>query len=106
MTAPDAISVISGERDGRLALCASPTCRTAFCDTSRSRTRRWCEMNTCGNRQKKASFNAHKHGRPGSEKKQPLLWVRPGARVRGAPVASGALQRHRPEPVCGFRPTC
>lgn len=57
--AADAISVISGERDGRLALCASPTCRAAFFDTSRSRTRRWCDMNTCGNREKKARFNAN-----------------------------------------------
>ena len=52
--AADAIDIISGERDGRLALCASPSCRAAFFDTSQSRSRRWCEMNTCGNRQKKA----------------------------------------------------
>jgi predicted RNA-binding Zn ribbon-like protein len=57
--AADAISVIAGERDGRLALCASPTCRAAFFDTSRSRTRRWCDMNTCGNREKKARFKAN-----------------------------------------------
>lgn len=57
--AADAISIIAGERDGRLALCASPTCRAAFFDTSQSRTRRWCDMNTCGNRQKKARFNAN-----------------------------------------------
>ncbi|MEV3853839.1 CGNR zinc finger domain-containing protein [Streptomyces sp. NPDC050095] len=56
--AADAISVIAGERDGRLALCASPTCRAAFFDTSQSRTRKWCDMNTCGNRQKKARFHA------------------------------------------------
>lgn len=56
--AADAIAIISGERDGKLALCASPTCRAAFFDTSRSRTRRWCDMNTCGNREKKARFNA------------------------------------------------
>ncbi|MDX3193011.1 CGNR zinc finger domain-containing protein [Streptomyces sp. MN03-5084-2B] len=60
--AADAIGIISGERDGKLALCASPTCRAAFFDTSQSRTRRWCEMNTCGNRQKKARFNAKKPG--------------------------------------------
>lgn len=59
--AADAISVVAGERDGRLALCASPTCRAAFFDTSRSRTRRWCDMNTCGNRQKKARFNQRKN---------------------------------------------
>lgn len=57
--AADAIAVIAGERDGRLALCASPTCRAAFFDTSRSRTRRWCDMNTCGNRQKKRRFHAN-----------------------------------------------
>ncbi|MFE6162161.1 CGNR zinc finger domain-containing protein [Streptomyces sp. NPDC056486] len=56
--AADAISIIAGERDGRIALCASPTCRAAFFDTSRSRTRRWCDMDTCGNREKKARFLA------------------------------------------------
>jgi predicted RNA-binding Zn ribbon-like protein len=58
--AADAISIISGERDGRLALCASPTCQAAFFDTSQSRSRRWCDMNTCGNRQKKARFTANR----------------------------------------------
>ena len=56
--AADAISIIAGERDGRLALCGSPTCRAAFFDTSRSRSRRWCDMNTCGNKEKKARFKA------------------------------------------------
>ncbi|MGW0671940.1 CGNR zinc finger domain-containing protein [Streptomyces sp. NPDC002746] len=64
--AADAISIISGERDGRLALCASPTCRAAFFDTSQSRSRKWCDMNTCGNRQKKARFNANQRRSPGS----------------------------------------
>lgn len=63
--AADAISIISGQRDGRLALCASPTCRAAFFDTSQSRTRRWCDMNTCGNRQKKARFKANQPKSPG-----------------------------------------
>ncbi|WP_328395062.1 CGNR zinc finger domain-containing protein [Nocardia sp. NBC_00416] len=64
--AADAISIIAGERDGKLALCASPTCRAAFFDTSQSRTRKWCEMNTCGNRQKKARFQANQRKSPGS----------------------------------------
>jgi predicted RNA-binding Zn ribbon-like protein len=64
--AADAISIIAGERDGRLALCASPTCRAAFFDTSQSHTRRWCDMNTCGNREKKARFNAKKQKAPRS----------------------------------------
>lgn len=62
--AADAISIIAGERDGRLALCASPTCRAAFFDTSQSRTRKWCDMNTCGNRQKKARLKANQHKNP------------------------------------------
>lgn len=62
--AADAISVIAGERDGKLALCASPTCQAAFFDTSQSRTRKWCEMNTCGNRQKKARFQANQRNKP------------------------------------------
>ncbi|ANS28226.1 hypothetical protein R1CP_17700 [Rhodococcus opacus] len=57
--AADAISIIAGERDGKMALCASATCQAAFFDTSQSRTRKWCDMNTCGNRQKKARFNAN-----------------------------------------------
>lgn len=56
--AADAIAIVSGARDGRLALCASPTCRAAFFDTSRSRSRRWCDMNTCGNKEKKARLRA------------------------------------------------
>lgn len=56
--AADAIGLLTGDRDGRLALCASPTCRAAFLDTSQSRSRRWCDMNTCGNREKKARLRA------------------------------------------------
>ncbi|MEA5360517.1 CGNR zinc finger domain-containing protein [Amycolatopsis sp., V23-08] len=64
--AADAIGIISGERDGKLALCASPTCQAAFFDTSQSRTRKWCDMNTCGNRQKKARFVASRRKNLGS----------------------------------------
>ncbi|MCX5530113.1 CGNR zinc finger domain-containing protein [Streptomyces sp. NBC_00006] len=64
--AADAIGVIAGERDGKLALCASPTCQAAFFDTSQSRTRKWCDMNTCGNRQKKARFHANQRKDAGS----------------------------------------
>ena len=58
--AADAIDIIAGARDGTLALCASPTCRAAFFDTSQSRSRKWCDMNTCGNRQKKARMAANR----------------------------------------------
>ncbi|MFJ4521040.1 CGNR zinc finger domain-containing protein [Streptomyces sp. NPDC088810] len=58
--AADAISLLAGEREGKISLCASPTCRAAFVDTSRGYTRKWCDMNTCGNREKKARFLANK----------------------------------------------
>lgn len=61
--AADAISIIAGERDGKLALCASPSCRAAFFDTSQSRSRKWCDINTCGNRQKNARFVANRRRR-------------------------------------------
>lgn len=64
--AADAINIVAGERDGKLALCASPTCQAAFFDTSQSRTRKWCDMNTCGNRQKKARFLANQRKNSGS----------------------------------------
>jgi predicted RNA-binding Zn ribbon-like protein len=58
--AADAIGLLTGEREGKISLCASPTCRAAFLDTSRGGTRKWCDMNTCGNREKKARFLANK----------------------------------------------
>ena len=64
MIAADAVDIVSGAREGQMALCASPTCRAAFFDTSRGATRRWCEMNTCGNRAKKARFLANKRQDP------------------------------------------
>lgn len=65
VVAEDAIRLLSGDRDGRFALCASPTCQAAFFDASRSRSRRWCDMGTCGNREKKARFLAnHQPGAP------------------------------------------
>ncbi|MDQ1137751.1 putative RNA-binding Zn ribbon-like protein [Microbacterium sp. SORGH_AS 1204] len=60
VVAADAIEMLAGVRPGTLALCASPTCRAAFFDTSRGRTRRWCDMNTCGNHEKKARLKARR----------------------------------------------
>ncbi|MGW9451095.1 CGNR zinc finger domain-containing protein [Streptomyces sp. NPDC055632] len=63
--AADAIGILAGERAGKISLCASPTCRAAFFDASRGSTRRWCDMNTCGNREKKARFLAGKRRETG-----------------------------------------
>jgi predicted RNA-binding Zn ribbon-like protein len=42
----------------RLRPCASPTCGALFLDHSRPGTRRWCSMDVCGNRAKKATLRA------------------------------------------------
>ncbi len=36
----------------RFKCCALPSCGWAFFDSSRSRTKRWCSMKTCGSRHK------------------------------------------------------
>lgn len=36
----------------RIRLCTHPDCILYFLDTSKNGTRRWCNMNTCGNRAK------------------------------------------------------
>ena len=36
--------------------CADPTCGWLFLDTSRNRSRRWCDMRDCGNRAKASRF--------------------------------------------------
>ncbi len=36
----------------RVRECDSPTCTWLFIDRSRNRSRRWCDMQTCGNRAK------------------------------------------------------
>jgi len=49
--------VVAGEWP-RLKLCASPTCRWAFHDASRNRSRTWCSMDVCGNRAKARTFRS------------------------------------------------
>jgi predicted RNA-binding Zn ribbon-like protein len=44
----------------KLRCCASQTCRWLFLDTSKNRTRRWCDMKVCGNRMKARRFYARK----------------------------------------------
>lgn len=40
----------------RLKVCRAPTCRWAFFDTSRNRSRGWCSMRMCGNRAKTRAY--------------------------------------------------
>ncbi len=40
----------------RLRLCAAETCDWLFLDRSKNRSRRWCDMSVCGNRDKARRF--------------------------------------------------
>jgi predicted RNA-binding Zn ribbon-like protein len=42
----------------RLKLCRSEACQWAFYDASKNRSRAWCSMEVCGNRQKTRSYRA------------------------------------------------
>jgi predicted RNA-binding Zn ribbon-like protein len=40
----------------RLKACRADTCRWAYVDSARNRSRQWCSMSICGNREKARSF--------------------------------------------------
>lgn len=42
----------------RAKICPNDTCQWAFYDQSRNRSRRWCSMEVCGNREKSRAFRA------------------------------------------------
>jgi predicted RNA-binding Zn ribbon-like protein len=47
----------------RLRRCAAEDCGWLFLDTSRNRSRRWCDMKDCGNRRKARSFYNRRQGK-------------------------------------------
>ncbi|NMM91777.1 hypothetical protein B2J88_47125 [Rhodococcus sp. SRB_17] len=55
--AANAIEVFGGDRRGRVKACQWKSCGGLYLDTSRGDNRRWCSMNICGNRAKKAAMN-------------------------------------------------
>lgn len=46
----------------RVKACRSASCRWLFYDTARNRSRAWCDMSVCGNREKARAYRA-RHGR-------------------------------------------
>ena len=48
--------LLVGDHLAKVRLCANEKCRWLFLDDSKSGTRRWCSMSSCGNRAK-----AHRH---------------------------------------------
>jgi predicted RNA-binding Zn ribbon-like protein len=56
LVARDALDLATSTAVGRIHECAGAGCGALFLDTSRPGTRRWCSMDTCGNRAKKNTF--------------------------------------------------
>jgi len=54
--ARSAVDVLTSPRLARLRECASETCGWLFLDETKNRSRRWCEMQSCGNRAKIRRF--------------------------------------------------
>ena len=48
----DAAELFTSDQLPRVSRCADDTCGWLFLDTSRNRSRRWCDMKDCGNRAK------------------------------------------------------
>ena len=48
----DAANLLVSDRLGRVRECDSTDCTKLFVDESRNGSRRWCDMNACGNRMK------------------------------------------------------
>jgi predicted RNA-binding Zn ribbon-like protein len=51
-----AADLLTRATERRIRRCANDKCRWVFVDRSKGGTRRWCDMNSCGNRAK-----AHRH---------------------------------------------
>lgn len=60
-----AARLLLSEDAERLRQCENPECRWLFLDTSRNRTRRWCDMKLCGNRMKARRFKASRRKKTG-----------------------------------------
>ncbi|CAN5639063.1 CGNR zinc finger domain-containing protein [soil metagenome] len=51
-----AIRLLTQADLSRLRICAADDCGWVFLDETRNRSRKWCDMNTCGNRAKVARY--------------------------------------------------
>lgn len=62
MIATSAAELLLSDRLDRLKQCDAPDCTHLFLDTSRNRSRRWCDMALCGNRMKQRRYARRKRG--------------------------------------------
>ncbi|MPZ74441.1 MAG: hypothetical protein GEU74_14660 [Nitriliruptorales bacterium] len=61
IVAPIPAAVADGTWE-RLKVCRNEACHWAFYDRSRNRSRRWCTMEVCGNREKTQVFRQRHSG--------------------------------------------
>ncbi|HEX3205086.1 MAG TPA: CGNR zinc finger domain-containing protein [Propionibacteriaceae bacterium] len=61
----------------RLRRCADQDCGWFFLDTSRNRTRRWCDPGDCGNRNRVKAFAARHRpaGLPSNDRHSTMLHI-------------------------------
>jgi predicted RNA-binding Zn ribbon-like protein len=62
--AVSATNLVASEDALRVKECATDNCNWLFLDASKNRSRRWCEMQECGNR---AKARRHYHKKSGSQ---------------------------------------
>lgn len=55
-----AAQLLMSDTMDRVRACEAETCRWLFVDTSKNGTRRWCQMQVCGNRMKARKFQARR----------------------------------------------
>jgi len=55
-----AADLLVSDQVKKIKRCADSDCRWLFLDTSRNRSRRWCDMTDCGNRAKASRFYKRK----------------------------------------------
>ncbi|MPY33373.1 hypothetical protein FNH09_19525 [Streptomyces adustus] len=59
-----AVDVLSGPEVPLLKECGNPECTRVYVDRSRGTRRRWCGMDSCGNKFKAAAYRARKQSAP------------------------------------------
>ncbi|RKT82193.1 Putative stress-induced transcription regulator [Saccharopolyspora antimicrobica] len=62
-----AVLLITGENE-RIKRCPAEDCGWVFWDNSKNRSRRWCSMRVCGNRNKARSFAARNRRSPEADR--------------------------------------
>ena len=62
LIAQSATELLTSSQLSTVRMCQAPDCAWLFLDQSRNRSRRWCDMKVCGNRQKARRHYQRMHG--------------------------------------------